>query len=117
MHLQVRARPNETNLKSELAVTLAKSILTIMNIANENIMQQQRTMPEILRQFVNAAEVRVQSDAEVAMMALANAKQIMFQWNAKELRRVVGLYHQTFTAKEVIYKEKFKVHDQTWDPF
>ena len=50
-----------------------------------------------------------------ARLALANAKQIMFQENAKELRRVVDLHHQTFTAREAIYEEQFTVHSQAWE--
>ena len=82
----------EQILRSELVEALAKSILDVIFIASENIMQQQRAMAETLRQLDNAIDVRVQSDAVAARLALANAEQIMFQENAKELRRVVDLH-------------------------
>ena len=66
-------------------------------------MQQQRAMVETLKQLEDTSEVRVQSDAAAARMALANAEQIMFQENAKELRRIVDLHHRTFAAREAIY--------------
>ena len=105
----------ETILRSELAEALAKSILDVMDTANENIMQQQLAMAEALTQLEDTAEVRAQSDAAAARMALANAEQVMSQENAKELRRIVDLHHRTFAAREAIYEEKFKVHSQARD--
>ena len=105
----------EKLLRSELAEALAKSTLDVMSIAKNNILQQQRAMAEKLKQLESAAEVRVQSDAVAARLALANAEQIMFQENAKELRRVVDLHHQTFTARDAIYEEQFEVHSQALD--
>ena len=52
-----------------------------------------------------------------ARKALANAKQIMFQENAKELKRVVELHHQTLTANEAIYEERFECQRQAWEQF
>ena len=69
-------------------------------------------MAATLRQLEGTAEVRVQSDVAAARMALANAEQVMFQENAKGLRRIVDLHHRTFAAGTVIYEEKFIVHNQ-----
>ena len=107
----------DKTLRSDFAEALAKSTLDVMSIANENIMQQQRAMAETLRQIGDTAEVRVQSDAAAARMALANAEQVMSEENVKELGRIVDLHHRTFAAREAIYEEKFKVHSQAWDHF
>ena len=37
--------------------------------------------------------------------------------HARELGRVVDPHHQTYTAREAIYEEKFQVHSQAWEPF
>ena len=91
--------------------------MDVMSLANDNSLQQQHAMAEKLKQLEGAAEVRVQSDAVAARLTLANAEQIMFQENAKQLRRVVDLHHQIFTAREAIYEEKVKVHRQAWEQF
>ena len=80
-------------------------------------MQQQNVMAEKLTQLESAAEVRVQSDAVAVRRALANAEQIMSHENAKELKRVVELHHQTFTGTEAIYEEMFKCQRQAWEQF
>ena len=47
----------EKTLRSELAEALAKSTLDVVNIANNNITQQQKAMAEKLRRLESAAEV------------------------------------------------------------
>ena len=88
-----------------------------MSIWKNNIVQQPREMAEKLKELESAAEVLVRSDVVAARLALANAEQIMFQENAKELKRVVDLHHQTYTAREAINEEKFKCHHQAWEQF
>ena len=55
-----------------------------MNIANENIVQQQVAMIERKRQLEAAADVRVQRDAAAAKLAFTNAEQVMIQEHARE---------------------------------
>ena len=100
-----------------MAEALAKSTLDVTSIAKDIILQQQRAMVEKSTQLESAVEVRVQSDAVAARLALANAEHIMFQENAKELKRGVDLHHQTHTAREAIYEEKLKVLSQAWEQF
>ena len=74
-------------------------------------------MNEKMKQLEAAAVVRVQNDVTAAKLALTQAEQAMPQEHAREMKRVVDLHHQAYTAKEVVYAEKFQCHREAWAQF
>ena len=76
----------EAILKSELAQVLSVSNQNAVDLANENILQQQAVMSNKIAQLEAAAKGRVQREVAAAKSALVNAEQKMFQEN-KQIRR------------------------------
>ena len=70
-------------LRSELAQVVSVSNQKVVDLANENILQQQTAMSNKIAQLEAAAENLVQSEAAVARSALHNAEQKMSQENQK----------------------------------
>ena len=70
-------------LRSELAQVVSVSNQKVVDLANENILQQQTAMSNKIAKLEAAAENLVQSEAAVARSALHNAEQKMSQENQK----------------------------------
>ena len=67
----------EVILKSELAQVLSVSNRKVVDLANENILQQQAVMSNTIAQLEAAAEVRFQREAEAAKSAMLHAEEKM----------------------------------------
>ena len=66
-----------------------------MDLANENILQQQAVMSDKIAQLEAAAEVRVRRESEAAKSAMLHAQEKMSQENKTEIGLVLDHYGET----------------------